>query len=32
MWENLAEKNVGDASSEPPTLSLEALQQSHPLL
>lgn len=32
MWENLAEKNVDDASSEPSTLSLEALQQSHPLL
>lgn len=31
MGENLAEKNVDDASSEPPTLSLETLQQSHPL-
>lgn len=27
MWENLAEKNVDDTSSETPTLSLEAQQQ-----
>lgn len=31
-WQNLAEKNVDDASSEAPTSSLEALQHSQPLL